>query len=155
MQIVRMQNEVSRAGHGGSVQEMASKHHSRAVWFDSPDQHVTHRTDGDGLDQVGGRWSQPVKVEIRVNELMCSADQRSCLDRLGPLSARADMFCCAWAAESALMRRERGASHGNGVDCRFSIAGCRLRFQQALGPHTCRELMRTLLLVGTSKTYVD
>ena len=130
MQIVRMQNEVSRAGQGGSVQETASKHHSRAVWLDSPDQHVTHRTDGDGLDQVGGRWSQPVKAEIRVNELMCSADQRSCLDRLGPLSARADMLCPCVEPRRARSCAGRGARRmATASRLQVSIAGCRLRFQ--------------------------
>ena len=75
MQIVRMQNAVPRAGQAGSVQGTASKKHSRAVWLDNPEQHVAHRTHGVGLDQVGGRRLMPVKVEIRVNELMCSASQ--------------------------------------------------------------------------------
>jgi hypothetical protein len=35
---------------------------------------VDHRTDGDGLDQVGGRRLMTVEEELRVNELMCSAD---------------------------------------------------------------------------------
>ena len=121
MQIYRMQNELPRAGQAGSVQEMVSKSHSYAVWLDSSEQHVAHPTDGVCLDQVGGRWSQPVKVEIRVNELMCSADQQSCLDRLGPLSARADMLCPCVEPRRARSCAGRGTRHA-GFDCRLQTS---------------------------------
>ena len=93
MKIVRMQNAAERAEQTGSALVMPPTSHYQIGWLDSPDQHVADRTDGDGLDQVAGRWSQPVKVEIPVNELMRSANHRPWLDCLGPLLARAHVLC--------------------------------------------------------------
>ena len=89
MQIVRMHDAFSQPGRVGSVPDTVSKGHFRIGWLDGLDHHLTHRTAGDSLDQVGGCRLLPVEDEWWMNELMCSADQMLYLDRLGALLLRA------------------------------------------------------------------
>ena len=115
MQIVRMHDAFSQPGRVGSVPDTVSKGHFRIGWLDGLDHHLTHRTAGDSLDQVGRRWD-PSKGTMKLHERRSAYGQVPCSDcflhEMKPRSGRVEG---GWSAG-------RGAVHGieasDGLKCK-------------------------------------